>query len=602
MTRIAAHAQHLLLACAFMTMSVAGCASDGTPRGGIEAALTLDPDALVTPFAEIGVLSVCSGVDPLTGLPRPNEVFLVNVSTSEGTNPLEPKPTIGIFKREGLPEGSCTMYVGGVSDDETTTCVGFMAGIPVVAGPDNTFVTIVLSCISDARHGGIAGEGKFNQCMEVGHIVVSPTTQSVGDDINIDLWCYDPDGDDGQYFVLFVTEASYNANPGNLAAWQHCGPEPYLSPAFCPHADPPLTSANQSASTSVTCNVSNEDCLVIVGTSDDFFAHIFSDPTGCNGFDANAQAVVPTYCIGLANCGDGSVELPEECDPPGAPNGSSVFCNESCKVFDPCANPLDPPASCPAPADPECQSTTCSESGGAITCGIQNATDGVACSLGICQGGVCSACFDDAGCDDSNSCTTDVCNDPGLPTANCSYTSLPVGSVCDTTGQCNSSSACQIGACTNAADSGYVCSPAGAGIKGTLTACTLCELLGVGCPNDCSGDPIAPSTLSAACMLNTIYLGGDGGACTSGLSIDCLGCYYTVSQCGLSCAASCAGSGPTGANGCTCLDCVYNACDTEFAACAGFSQGLPNGTLSGTGGIIGGPPACEAIPTPACDE
>jgi hypothetical protein len=78
-----------------------------------------------------------------------------------------------------------------------------------------------------------------------------------------------------------------------------------------------------------------------------------------------------------------------------------------------------------------------------------------------------------------------------------------------------------------------------------------------------------------------------------------------VSQCGLTnCAANCASlsGGSTGPNGCTCLDCVYNACDTAFAACAGYSQGLPNGDVSGTGGIIGGPPACEAITTPDCEE
>jgi hypothetical protein len=598
---MATYAPHLLLACVAMTMSIAGCASDGGPSGGIEATLTLDDGVDLKPFAELGVLLLCSGIDPVTGLPRPNQLFTVNVSTSEGLDPLDPSRTMGIFKQEGIPEGNCTAYVGGNSDDGTMTCVGHMPSIPVVAGPDNTFVTISLSCTSDARTGGIAGEGKFNQCMEHSQILVSPSAQQVGDDINIDLWCYDPDGDDGQYFVLFVTEASYNANPGNAAAWQDCGPERYLAPAFCPHGDLPPTPANQSASTSVTCNVSNEACLVLVGVSDDFFAHIFSDPFGCSGFDSNAFAAIPTYCVGSANCGDGAVRFPEECDPPGAPNYSSIFCNESCKVFDPCVYPLDPPASCPAPTDPECQSTTCSEAGGAITCGIQNATDGVPCSLGICEGGVCSACFDDAGCDDSNSCTTDVCNDPGLPTASCSNTSLPVGTVCDATGQCNSSGTCQNGDCTNAADSGYVCSPAGASISQTLTACVICEILGA-CPNDCSGDPIAPNTAAAVCLLNTLYIGGDGGACTSGLSILCLGCYSAVSQCGLGCAGSCAGTGPTGANGCTCLDCVYNACDADFATCAGYSQGLPNGNMSGSGGVIGGPPACESIPTPDCDE
>jgi hypothetical protein len=79
-----------------------------------------------------------------------------------------------------------------------------------------------------------------------------------------------------------------------------------------------------------------------------------------------------------------------------------------------------------------------------------------------------------------------------------------------------------------------------------------------------------------------------------------------VSACGSGlCVASCsnlAAGAIDGPNGCDCLDCVYTTCDTDFEACAGFSQGSPLGTPNPHVGIVGGPPICEGIPTPACDN
>jgi len=101
------------------------------------------------------VTVACDGIDPITGLPWPSETFDVNVGTSEGNDPTDPKDTLGIFKKEGLPEGNCTVTIVAVSDDGTMQCAGQMVDIPVVAGPTNTFVTIVINCITDARYGGI---------------------------------------------------------------------------------------------------------------------------------------------------------------------------------------------------------------------------------------------------------------------------------------------------------------------------------------------------------------------------------------------------------------------------------------------------------------
>jgi hypothetical protein len=59
-------------------------------------------------------------------------------------------------------------------------------------------------------------------------------------------------------------------------------------------------------------------------------------------------------------------------------------------------------------------------------------------------------------------------------------------------------------------NSEFICGPLGATIKSLLTQCGVCEALGFGCPNDCSGNPIAGGTPSATCAANTLLLGGDG--------------------------------------------------------------------------------------------
>jgi hypothetical protein len=163
-------------------------------------------------------------------------------------------------------------------------------------------------------------------------------------------------------------------------------------------------------------------------------------------------------------------------------------------------------------------------------------------------------------------------------------------------------------ACINVPDSTYVCTDGSTPptIKDTITACGVCNAIGFGCPNDCSGDPIAAGTPSATCVSRTLLLGGDGGACTSGLSADCLSCYTDYAACGASAcgATSCSGAGATGPGGCQCLDCMEAACGASFAACAGYAHGSPSSD-DGSGpngglGTVGGPATCAAIPTPDC--
>lgn len=137
------------------------------------------------------------------------------------------------------------------------------------------------------------------------------------------------------------------------------------------------------------------------------------------------------------------------------------------------------------------------------------------------------------------------------------------------------------GACTNAADQAFACSEDN-DIKGTLTACGLCSILGLGCPDGCDGNPIAAMTSVADCAAATL---GDT-ACDPGLSQACLDCYVSVSACGTTnCAVDCAAD-PAG---CACLACVNTNCDAGFEACAGYSAGSDT--------VPGGPPSCEALQT-----
>ena len=328
-------------------MAIAACgSSDGPPTGGIDAALTLDADAVVKHISTVTVTIDCDGIDPITGLPWPTETFDVNVATSEGNDPTDPKDSLGVFKKEGLPEGNCTVTISAVSDDGTMTCGGQMVDIPVVAGPDNTFVTIIINCITDARYGGIGVSGEFNQCSEYSQIIVSPTTASSGGDpVDVQIWCYDPDGgiDSPLAAVLFITAASsVDPNPAN---WVNCGFNPAYqfppTPVPCPHQDPPTVIGSESTDLDLFCGIGDDPapgdpgtpCVVIVSISDDGFAAGGTDPFGCDGTDDNANAVIPVFCQSLAVCGNSVIEAPEQCDPAGAPNGDGDFCDAQCKLI-----------------------------------------------------------------------------------------------------------------------------------------------------------------------------------------------------------------------------------------------------------------------------
>ncbi|MGB5546510.1 MAG: hypothetical protein WBM74_08065, partial [Polyangiales bacterium] len=142
----------------------------------------------------VNVELYCDGLDPVLGVPRPPmsnpETFSINVSTSQGP---EPKNTIGLLEKQGLPAGNCYLAFTAVSNTGNTECTG---EITVAIVTDQTTPSeVVLACIHTPRYGGIRTDGTFNQCAEYRQILVTPTTQSIGNLVDIQTEVYDPDGD-----------------------------------------------------------------------------------------------------------------------------------------------------------------------------------------------------------------------------------------------------------------------------------------------------------------------------------------------------------------------------------------------------------------------
>ena len=189
----------------------------------------------------------------------------------------------------------------GASFDGGTATVGLSRfSILAVAAPD-----------SGGTGGAGGGGGQFNQCAEYRRIIVSPTTQSTGGDpVDVQVWCYDPDGaiDSPLAAILFVTVASVAADP-DPSTWVNCGLNTDFQfppvPQACPHQDLPIPTVVGSESTDIDlfCNIGDDgtgypgtQCVVLVSVSDDGFAAGGTDPFGCDGTRDHSYIGVPVFC------------------------------------------------------------------------------------------------------------------------------------------------------------------------------------------------------------------------------------------------------------------------------------------------------------------
>ena len=377
------------LTCAALAVALPGCSSDQPEPGigNLDMAVTLaTPPA--GPNEQIDTVDVelyCDGIDPVLGVPRPPqsdpETFSINVATSQGP---EPYNTIGLLEKQGLPAGNCYLSFNAVSNTGNTECTGEIT-VPIVT--DQTAQSeVVLACIHTPRYGGLRTDGTFNQCAEYRQILVTPTTQSIGNLVDIATEVYDPDGDD------VTVEVTTSGACGNVAT---IGSD---TAASCE-----LVSGCEVVTNTVECTDVGP-CEVIIRLSDDEF-------TSCTGFlpdgsnNNAARRTIAVDCTVASGCGNGILEPGEDCDPP-----DGVFCDQNCQDIDPCSpDPCNQGDVCSpevCSADPNDNSAICTADPGSAA--------GNACSPptgGTCDGqGNCVACTQDSDCEDNNECTDNACD------------------------------------------------------------------------------------------------------------------------------------------------------------------------------------------------
>ena len=433
-----------LSSCVALAFGLAACTSGSTGDGGsagVEAnvTLTFPPNGPPQKINEACGTIVCTGIDPILGVPRPSadnpEEFCIDLSTTEGADPKNP---VGLLAKRGLSApGDCTIFLK--AENETTSCEDEVT-FPVRVN-EVTELNMTLNCITDPLYGGVDVDGNFNQCPVYRQILVTPTLQSTGNDFTVRTEVYDPDNDSA-----------------NVIVRSNCGP---VDPSrqvreSCEAADGAECDA---AITKVTCGEPG-DCQIGITVA----ATLEDEIDGCDGLlpdgsmNPAAQQIIDVTCQGTAECGNGEIDPGESCDPPSDPadaaNEDGQWCNAGCQAVDPC-NPSD--RFCPSVSEggfnPACASTSCSVSGDPGMPGEMPACDfdfvafGVSCGSGlVCDGeGQCitePACTVDADCDDGNECTEDECDD------NQCVNEPDEGAMCGTNGECQSDGTCKEPGCT----------------------------------------------------------------------------------------------------------------------------------------------------------
>jgi hypothetical protein len=621
----------MVLISSALALTIVGCSGSDGPTGetgSLEGQVVLNENPNGELGAQIDTIRAtleCDGTDPWTGEPFATEVFDIDVSTTQNTPGT--KPQLGVFKKEGIPIGSnCRVTLVAMTVDGATQCGGQGHSGPIPPPPTNGQLSITLNCITAARYGGLRVDGTFNRCMEYQQILVKPVTQSVGNDIGVEIWCADPDGDDGLSSIFFVTEASFNASPQDPSSWDTCSadtidlmnplvPQPYLNP--CPTQDGPVVDPDApagepnlvaaSTTAALTCDVV-DDCVVVVNVSDDNFANGGADPFGCNGFypdgrpDYNAFSVIPVECEGQSVCGNGIQEPGEQCDIEGVDVNGPLFvaadpntwCSTRCRTFEPCTDsPAEEPTNCPPIQDAQCQAQMCDDSA-MPSCTIMNLagscdlTPGSGAADGVCDMGMCvkppdceipSDCGVDTQCQIFD-CVDGVCDvdSPGT----CELDGVP-GTCQPNDGEIK----CGAGACTNESD--------------------LAQLDAEFPPANTALDPIDVGGLAIVCVGNQDFITlnvGEGYTCNDYGVENVDSCCFLGTVLGCSIDDCWTNNGLTSACGncyagvADALACANICTDTEALECQQclWENGVTQGVADCSGLLADTPPGCD----PAC--
>jgi len=551
----------------------------------------------------------------------PTEVFDIDVENSQNIDAVGYKPTLGVFKKEGIPIGAdCTVLLTATTEDDMTECGGMGTYENIPAPPENGQLSITLNCITAARYGGLRVDGTFNRCMEFQQIIVSPLTAEVGPGvITTDIWCYDADGDDGTASVLFLKADGYD--PNDQTTWVSCSPDPFPGPNIfapqpyntdCNSITPPITTSDGSdgepnlvaPSSRIPLSCAEQaKCLVVVRVSDDNFGAspdgaggIVFDPYGCNGrypdgrFDYNAYSENPVECQGYAVCGNGDTEPGETCDISDVNNSGPLFgsgvdsdgnawsgwCGTDCELFDPCDRTDEAPANgvCTGIGDTDCEFYDCDFGGGSSetgTCSVDNTTN---------EGEACPD-PDGASGNEDWECQTDngdlVCLAPPLCTGNAECEVEFPATACASAGTCDPTTGCQAGTavdpppatCTDPSRPGLTGS-----CGGTAGAPTgVCEFEGA-CVDDDTDFEFASDFQDAVTICATEANAGGPpiDECLQndyGVSVECSQCFTPFFTCVLTtCVTQCV-IPPGSADDPLCIQCVTDNCVPPVVDCTG---------------------------------
>lgn len=267
------------------------------------------------------------------------------------------------------------------------------------------------------------------------------------------------------------------------------------------------------------------------------------EPLGCindAGCDDSKVCTVDTCTIETGDCNLSALPTTTPCGPGGGPSGvdpaDQGLCDVAgvCQPSHACADDLDCSDPPQAPAEAQCTSNFCDDTGFASVCDFANDADGTPCTLsgggnGLCESGACAACTETSTQDPD--CTPAECGDGTLnPTA---------GEACDDGNLINDDGCnddCSVGlvACditAAACGSGEGCYPTASGDwclpAGTLTEGAVCAVVngceaGLGCvlvpadPANTYCRELCDADFSIACGGGDACIdltGGEMGAC-----------------------------------------------------------------------------------------
>ncbi|MBW1758426.1 MAG: hypothetical protein JRJ80_19970, partial [Deltaproteobacteria bacterium] len=308
----------VVLTCAAVAVALPGCASDQSQGaegvGNVDMTVTLatPPSGPNEQIDAINVSFYCDGIDPVLGVPRPPqsspETFTINTSASQGA---EPKNTIGLFEKQGLPAGPCHFSFAAESNTGNTQCTGELT--LAVMSDMTTGGEVILDCIHTPRYGGVRTDGTFNQCAEYRQILVTPTWLAIGNLVDVRTEVYDPDGDEVTVAVQAVGAC------GNVMS---------------ANGDTAASCETVSGCEAVVNTVECTDvglCQIIIAVSDDGFDSCTGLlPDGSN--NNAARQTIDVDCTVASGCGNGQLEPGEDCDPP-----DGIFCDDNCQFIDNCS-------------------------------------------------------------------------------------------------------------------------------------------------------------------------------------------------------------------------------------------------------------------------